>query len=325
MTMSVPSPDSQLQAYYEADTRYSIIPIPAPVDRTVAELFAIPKIIRTNTVEHLAKLSRLCIFHNLTGTAKSWEAMIARPSETAPADVQKSAHAIAALAWVGTPEQWKKADDYFKGLLARANPDDNRESMAIACNALGPAEGTASLKAWANKEADRLEKESIKPTKPAPPETLRNLGIKADMIRQFANLDTAQLEREFNVRRTVEAIAKPEERAPRLASIYCETGNENGASLVWWAACMMIRQVSDADFHQALIDALLRIAQDKARVDKVRQPELDATRSRALRAGLYFTALLEPVDQLWLPKQKDLGADLLVLRPNWKYAAPHAH
>jgi hypothetical protein len=325
MTMPSFNPAHRLEAWYEADARYSVVPLPAPVDRAVAEMFAIPRIVRPTPASKIVRLSGLSILHDLAGTAKSWEVMIARPVESTPADVTKSAHAVAALAWVGNQDQWKKADEAYKSLLTRADPDLSRGDMALACSALGPPEGTAALRTWAAREADRLEKESTTPTQPRPPEGQRNLRVKSDMIRQFARLDVDRIDKDFAVRKAVDAIAKPEDRAPRLAALYCETAPDGSPALVWWSANVMVRLAREPGLRVAVIEALLKIARDHAKKDEEMQPELDATRARAYRAALYFGGILPPPDQYWLTQQRDHGTDILVLRPDWKYPEPHAH
>jgi hypothetical protein len=327
MTQAAPVPANlqQLHDYYEADTRYSIVPIPAPVDRAVAEAFCKPLIVRNTGASKLEKLSRLCILHNLAGTTRNWEALIAQPSERNPTDVEKTSHVIATLAWIGAPEQWKKADDYYKGLFKRSNPDESRGAMYHACDALGPAEGTADLRTWAKAEADRLEALANKKVPGRSPEEENNLHVRADQIRQFANLDLAVLDKEFAVRKAVDALPTPQEKAVRLAAIYCEIGNESGAGFFWWSANKMVRLAEDPAFKTAVVDALFKIARDHAKIDKNKQPELDATRARALRAVLYFGATLPEEDHKWLLGQQDVGTDILTLRPDWKYPAPHGH
>jgi len=133
------------------------------------------------------------------------------------------------------------------------------------------------------------------------------------------------MEKEFAVRKAIDALPTAQDKAPRLVAIYCETGAESGASLVWWSANTMVRLAVDAAARAALVEALLKVARDHAKIDEKKQPELDSVRARALRAAAYFEAVLDHDDADWLASQKDVGTDILTLRPDWVYAAPHGH
>ncbi len=325
--MPLPDKDSleRLKAYLLADTLYSVSPIPAPIDRASGVLFVTPRVRRTASRDHIVKLSRASIFHNLRDTAKVWEVMLDGGGEGGAEEYEKSAHAVAALAWVGDEKAKKKAADYYRGMLRRASADSTRESMALACAALGSAEGAKELAKWAADAAEQLEMELNRSKASLSPDGARNMRARADMISQFARLEAPRLQASLQVRQAVEAMP-PEQRIARLAAIYCDTDPQSDAELIWWAAVTLVR-LPDAENKLAPVIAarFLDIANEHDKEDKVLQPELDMTRACALRAAIFFDGEPGIRHRMWLNQQQDTGTDLLTLRPHWEYPAPHVH
>ncbi len=295
----------QIEAYLEADGLYSIVPIPAPLDVAVALEVCLPKIGPETSEEELTRLSRLTVFHDLKETAGAWDKLLQRLD-----DVPKSAAAIIALAWLGDKEQHSRAAALYRSWLKRADPDRDRPLTAAVCAALGPAVGTGDLKAWAENAAEALVRGNPS----------RNDQLRAEMIRQFANLDIPEIDRDFEAR---EKIGE-EGAIGRLAGIYCDAAPESHSATIWWSAVTLNRLAKDAEARKEIAERFASIARREGR-DEDGQEEIDAIREAALRAAEFYDAELPMTDRLWLGKREDYGALLLVLRPNWIFPAPHAH
>ncbi len=296
----------QIEAYLEADGLYSIVPIPAPLDVAVALEVCLPKIEPKTSEEELSRLSRLVVFHDLRPTAGAWDTLLQRLG-----DVPKSAAAIIALAWLGDEEQRLRAAAHYRNWLERADPDRDRPLAAEVCAALGPSVGTVDLKAWAEKAAENLARGN-----PG-----RNDELRMEMIRQFANLDIPEIERDFEVRAEIEKDGA----IGRLAEIYCDAAPESHSAMIWWSAVTLNRLAKDAETRKEIVERFAAIARQHARAGEGEQEEADGIREAALRAASFFGFEPPMPDRIWLADREDHGALLLVLRPNWEYPAPHSH
>lgn len=320
-----PSTLERLDAYLEADTRYDVAPIPTPLERVVAEPVCISRITPGAELQVIERLADATSFHDFRKTSPQWKAIIARPYESSPQDYRRSAAAIMALAWLGEPDERAHALNHYTGLLGRADPAKAQDSMAKSCWALAPADGAAGLRAWARREADRLGAE-LKHTDPnQAPGAVQTLESRQDMLMQFANLDTARLDRDFAARREIEAMPTPA-RARRLARMYARLDPAPSPDLVWWAALTLNRLPALEPKAAEVIQAeFITIADSQKGEHGDLQPQFDAIRARSIRACRYFGGVSQPEDLIWAAKQPDPGTDLLVLRPDWEYPAPHTH
>ncbi len=320
-----PSTLERLDAYLEADTRYDVAPIPTPLDQLVAEPVCISRITPDAELQVIERLADLTSFHTYRRTAPQWKTIIARPYESSAQDYRRSAAAMMALAWLGEDDQRAHALNHYNGLLGRADPAKAQEPMFKACWALAPADGAAGLRAWARREADRLGAE-LKHTDPnQAPGAVRTLESRQDMLLQFANLDTARLDRDLAARREIEAMPTPA-RARRLARVYARLDPAPSTELVWWAALTLNRlPAAEPKAAEVIQTEFIAIAEAHKGEHGERQPQMDAIRARAIRASRYFGGVPQPSDLIWAAKQPDPGIDLLVLRPDWEYPAPHTH
>lgn len=323
----------RVEAYLEADTRYSVAPIPTPVDPATATLLLLPVIVRTSDAEHLARASRMAVFHDLTGTAESWSKMLAG-GEADAQGVNKTAWAVVALAWLGDPAQRVKTAAAYNDLLLRADPEPSQAELTEAALALGTPPALDALKACIERRAAKLEADAKRPEPGRPPEAARHLSIRADQLLQLVRVQLPRWKRALQARARAEAIP-PAPRAAKLAALYCETDPESDTPLVWWSACALNRlayttdkdgkRQPDPDLRKAIVDAFLAIARTHEKEDPDKQEEIDFTRQRALHAAVFFGGVPTEQERLWLYTRPELGVDLLVLRPDFEYPAPHSH
>lgn len=320
-----PNTLERLNAYIEADTRYAVAPIPTPLDRVVAEPACISKVNPAAELQAIERLAAATSFHDYRATSPAWKTIIARPYESSRQDYTRSASAIMALGWLGDPDQRAHALSHYNGLLGRADPSKAQDALFKACWGIAPPDGAAGLRSWAGREADRVASELKLNDPNRAPGATRTLESRHDMLLQFANLDTARLDRDFSTRKEVEALP-PAARARRLARMYARLAPEPSAELVWWAALTLIRlPVAEPDTAPIIHSEFLKIAEEHTGDFAEMQPIADATRARAFRACRFFNGPMQPADLVWAAQQPDTGTDLLVLRPDWDYPSPHSH
>ena len=123
------------------------------------------------------------------------------------------------------------------------------------------------------------------------------------------------------LRSAIEAQPNVEARALGLVTFYLGERPEATPALEKWAGLTLVRM---PDY-----EIIARLFKERARhydkKDPATQDELDALRARALRGAVYFGGVVENAEKEWLAKQTDEGADLLALRPDWKYPSRHSH
>jgi len=323
----------RVDAYLEADIRYSVAPIPTPVEPATAAAVITPLILRTSDLEHLSRAARLAIFHDLTATAGSWARMLGGGEADADA-VGKTAWSIAALAWLGDAEQRARAATAFNELLLRADPERSHAELLEAALALGTTAHRDSLRSCIERRASQLQAESKRPEPGRPPEAAAHLSIRADQLLQLVRVQLPRWQRSIDVRNRTVALA-PTQRAPKLAALYCETDPESDTPLVWWSACALVRlpfttdkdgrRQPDGDLRTAIAAAFMAIADAHDKKDPDDQEEIDMTRQRALHAAVFFSGVPTEQEREWLYTRPERGVDLLVLRPDFVYPAPHSH
>jgi hypothetical protein len=333
--MAVPtdlSTQRRVHAYLEADTRYAVAPVPAPIDAATATAVALGHIRPGAPAERIMRLSRLCVLHDLSATAEAWAKMLAG-GELTPEAVARSAWSIAALAWLGTPEQKGAAAKYFPDLLERADPERSCEELCVAADALNDPALFDRIGVWLQQRADRLEADAARPEPGRPAMAAQNLSIRADMLVQQKAIALPRAKRCVEIRLKVEALPLPA-RIPRLAGLYAQADDDWEAPLVWSSACALMRlpwktdaegrRVWDHDTRTMIVDAFLAIARAHERDDPER-PSLAGIRWRALHAASYFLGVPTEPERVWLYSQTDYGTEILVKRPDWEYPGPHAH
>jgi hypothetical protein len=326
------STQQRVNAYLEADTRYAVAPVPAPIDPVTATAVALGNIQPGAEVERVMRLCRLCVLHELTETGAAWEKMLAG-GELSPVAVARSAWSIVALAWLGTPEQKAKAAKYFPDLLERADPERSCEEMCVAADALNDPGLFDRIGAWIQQRADRLEADASRPEPGRPATVAQNLSIRADMLVQQKALFVPRAKRCVEIRLKVEALP-PAARIPRLAGLYAQADDDWEPALAWSSACALMRlpwktdaegrRVWDHDTRGQIVDAFLGIARAHEQDDPER-PSLAGIRWRALHAASYFLGVPTEPERVWLYSQTDYGTEIIVKRPDWEYPGPHSH
>jgi hypothetical protein len=313
---------ARVNDFLNAETHYKLAPIPAPIDVPTALPICLQHISPAKGPKTLAKLAGLTVLHDMTATAKSWMLVIERPTEVEAKDYDRSAQAVIALSWLGDDEQRSHAASYYTGMLARADPNTAQRPLSQACWAISPADRARGLRRWAEAEIDRLKADRARPSPARTPAQTRHIETRIDMVSQFANLEAARLDREFNLRRAADALP-PIERAKHLVDIYCEVEPSGSAEIVWWAA-MSLARVPKADPDRLVVvsERFMSVARAHEGDFAERQPEFDGTRAKALRGAIYFGAQPTEQEHVWLSEQADAGLDILVLRPDWKYDVP---
>ncbi|MEX2220139.1 MAG: hypothetical protein WD749_15425 [Phycisphaerales bacterium] len=323
----------RVEAYLEADTRYSVAPIPTPVEPATAVAVVLPRITRAGSAETIRRVARMVIFHDLAATTGAWDRMLAG-GEADPHTVAKSAWSVAALAWLGDQERRQRAAKAFGDLLLRADPERSHPDITEAALALGGDEQLQAMRTWLERRAAELEAQSKKPDPSRPPAAAQHLSVRADQLQQIVGMDIPGWKRTFATRAKAAALP-PVPRAAKLAALYCETDEESDTPLVWWSACTLIRlpwkvdqdgkRAPDPELRTAIAEAFLAIARAHEREDPDNQEEIDLTRQRALHAAVFFGGVPTEQERLWLYKRPERGVDLLVLRPDFQYPAAHDH
>lgn len=300
------------QQYLMTSTKYYPVPVPSRVDRSAATRFVQERAKAPISKQMLGKLSRLAIFHNLNETAGQFADFL-KKRETEPADYARTAIAVTTIVWIGDEAQVAGAQRYFQNTLRRSDPQQSREVMLGACGALGPREGTKNVRAWLEKEIERLEgKFQESPT----PETRETLA----RTREFLKFQVRQVDNANEQREKFEQQKGDQGQVKQLVSLYLREAKVDAPALEYWAAIKLVHLgTQSGSFSTLSADEFGKAAQRCKRKDPKFQPELDFKRARALRAAAFFDAVLEDEDQEWLKEQDDDGLDVIALRPDWQY------
>ncbi len=312
--------DARLPAYLHGEAKYHVLPVPTPLDRATALAFVVKELPQVHSSEEALKLSRLTVFYDLRETADSFNAL-GKFTEREPHEVARTAAAIIAVAWVGDAEQFAKAQANFAALLGRAEIEPHRHTLHDANYALGPREGTDRLKQALASAVARLRASHAELAKKGRSPELDMLENRVARLNEFVGLEVANLDRANKLRAVLEGLPDDDARVPRLIELYLDDAPDSTPQLADWAGLRLLRVPT----REQIAPGFLTQTRRYEKRDPARQPELDAVRARALRAAEFFGARLADADQQWLARQKDAGTDLLALRPNWQYPAPHAH
>jgi hypothetical protein len=300
---------SRLHAYLHGEAKYHVLPVPTPLDRLPALTFVAEQLPTTRSAEEMGKLGRIASFYDLRETADAFLSA----AKAAKEDIPRAAAAIGAVAWEGNAEEFAEAQKEFSALLRRADVEQDRNILFETSFALGPRVGSEPLKQAIAGAVNDLRARLRTKSDPM-------LENRVARLEEFTGLELAELDQANKLRTTLEAL--PEDaRRPRLVELYLDDSPDSTPRLAAWAGLKLLR----SPVRQTVAPEFLAQAAKYNRRDADRQAELDIVRARALRAAEYFGARLPDADRTWLASQKDMGTDLLALRPNWEYPAPHAH
>lgn len=316
--------EERLALYLEAESKYFVVPILTPLDRTTAIRFVIEQVTLKQTVEKMRKLSRLAIFYNLKETAPVFGNLLQR-NEQQLSDYQRSALAIIALAWIGDDKQRQAAQSYFHSLQDRANVQQLRDIMLEATDALGPAEGTGNHRRWVEAEVTRLNALAQQYQEQSKHNEEQGIQIQIDELEDHLHTKVVVVEKSNTVRQALLALPA-ETQLPRLATLYIGDTADATPELSFWSAMMLLRLAEQGgSMRENIAREFLHLAQQYERKDPQWQAHIDLLRARCLRAVEYFAPPLVGPNHTWLLNQEDHGTDLLALRPHWKYPAGHTH
>ena len=317
MSVVAPTDEQRLAAYLRLDEKYDPAPVPAPVDRATAVRFVNDDVPRTTGPAEMRRLVRLALVHDLRETAVAFT-QILRSREAQPAEIDRAALAVVALAWLGDEPRVQTAQRYLHGLWSRASASRNRQAMLGACLALGPAEGTAGHREWVGQEITALETAGHQRQGQA--REARAVQMQIDQLREHLVVEVTRADRTLAVRSRVDAAA-PEMRSEQLAALYVGGGPDATPEASWWAALAMVRTAAGGPSRRDRLAAdLLRLARANETALSGQTPlESELRRARALRAVGFLGAPLEARDRDWLQAQPDPGTDVLAARPGWKY------
>ncbi len=317
--MLAPIPDQErLQGYLEADPKYDVAPIPVPVDRTLAARAITERVKPDLPPRTMEKLARLAVFYDLRETAPAFGSVL-KLRESEAADYARSAQALIALAWIGDAAQWDYAQRYYRTVQERADPERDRAAMLAVCDALGPRENTDAHRQWISVRLAKVDRELAEAQQKKTPQE-NWLENRRNDLREHLAFTVRDVDRD-NAGRLRIAGMPPETRPQYLAPIYMRDPDLPGISpnLSYWAAMTLIRLAISG--LRAQIGA--EFARIGAKYDNKqagdRQQAFDLLRARALRAMEFFGQPPDEASKKWLAAQADLGADLLALRPNWRY------
>ena len=307
--------EQRLKSYLEAESKYAVAPIPAPVDLRTATQFVNNHVTGQLAPEKMSKLARLAILHDLRETAPAFMAIL-KNAEQKTIDFQRSAWALIALAWIANAEQLKFSQSYLPQLESRADVWETRLIMLDATEAFGPSEGTEKHRSWVLHEIERRKSLlSEYQTQNKQAET-RGVQIQIDELEEHLNVRVAAVDRSNAIRSQVLGLLI-EARISRLTALYLGTESVT-PTLSAWAGFTLVR-VANQDAHAGRIAAqFLTAAKQKEGAESDLQSLL--IRARGLRAAEYFGGSLTAPDRQWLRAQADPGTDLLALRPFWVYS-----
>lgn len=315
--MTQVSDELRFSAYLKADSKYEIVPIPTPVDLKAATEFVKNKLKDRLDLEKMSKLARLAILHDLRETAPDFMSVLKNKEEKA-ADYQRSAWALIALAWIGSPDQLKSSQTYLHELQSRADVLGNRQIMLEATEAFGPAEGTEKHRSWVQEEIGRRKSLMSQYKAQNKQNEARGVQIQIDELEEHLNVRVAAVNRSNAIRSLV--LGSPiDPRISRLAALYLGTEPATPA-LSQWAAFTLVRVAMQDNANAARIAAqFATVAKQHQRPDSKENAQFRLIRARCLRAVEFFGQTLSNEDRQWLVTQDDPGTDLLALRPNWSY------
>ncbi len=311
-----PNDEQRLAAYMATDPKLAVAPVPTPIDRGVASRFIVQQIPRAGKPADLRKLAAVAIVYDLRDAVQAFGGILRR-TEKEPREAAKSAQALIALAWLGESQVWDFAQRYFHDLQDRFRPDDTREDMLEVCFALGPREGTGYHRQWVTTRLARVKEEAAKAAEP----DATKLNRRAANLQHHASLVVARTDRALAARARVESMP-PEARIAPLAGVYLDEPGLVGITddLSWWAGVTLIRLAVSGLRAQIGAEFTRLAAKYDNKQAGEQQGEFDLLRARALRAMEFFGQQPNEAAKKWLASQKDSGADLLALRPNWQYA-----
>ena len=315
--MTQSNDEQRLTSYFGADSKYIIVPIPAPIDQTVAIQFINNQGKERLTTDQTAKLSRLAILHDLRDTSRTFMDIL-KGAEQQTVDCQRSAWALIALAWIGSQEQKSLAQDYLGQLQSRANVWENRRILLDVTEAFGPAVGTGKHRAWVEKEIGRLKTVMGQYHLDNKQNEARAVQIQVDELEEHLNILVVAVERSNTIRSSVEDAAV-EVRIPRLTALYVGTEPATPA-LSSWAAFKISRLAAEGSpVAERIVRELITVEKQHDRPGSEQDARFTLIRARSLRAVEFIGQTLSEVDRYWLTAQEDSGTDLLALRANWIY------
>lgn len=309
--------EPRLTAYLNADSKYQVVPIPAPVDPSKATQFINNHVKDRLPPDKMSKLARLAILHDLRDTAPAFRSVLKSNEQKTP-DFHRSAWAVIALAWIGNSEQVKFAQNYLHQLQARADVWENRLIMLDATEAFGPTEGTDKHRAWVAEEIGRRKTLSNQYETQNKQNEARGVEIQIDELEEHLNVRVAAVDRSNEIRSLILGSAV-DARISRLVALYLGTEPVTPA-LAAWAGFTLSRMGKQEQATKAKIAAqFAAAAKQHERTESERNAQLALVRARSLRAVEFFGGALSEPHSEWLKTQKDEGADLLALRPYWVY------
>jgi hypothetical protein len=230
--------NQRLTAYLNAESKYRIAPIPTPVDPKSATEFVQNHVKDRLDPEKMSKLARLAILHDLRETAPTFMAVL-KNNEQRTADYHRSAWALIALAWIGSPDQLKFSQAYLHQLQARADVLDNRLIMLDTTEAFGPAEGTEKHRSWVQEEIGRRKSLMNQYKAQNKQNEARGVQIQVDELEEHLNVRVAAVDRSNAIRSLV--LGSPiQARISRLVALYLGTEPATPA-LSSWAAFTLVR------------------------------------------------------------------------------------
>lgn len=308
---------TRMEAYLQAETKYRIVPVPTPVERVAAVLFVNSELSKAPDAETTEKLSRLAILHDLRETAKGFQAVL-RLGEPAADDLLRSVSCLTALAWLGNDEQLAEIRRIYPKMLAKVDWDSQQAMVLRAAYSLGPKEPAETLKMAVRSALGSLDGR-LRDLQHAKMPNLAEIEMsesRRDRLEEFLNLDIRRLEQVNGARAALEAQAEAT-RVSELCNLYLADSARATPAQSEWAAYKLVRL--DGALHPTVAREFLALADLNDKSDPPRQNLIDMSRARSLRAAQYFGAILEAPARGWLAKQKDIGADVLALRPDWEY------
>ncbi|MCH7813521.1 MAG: hypothetical protein IID40_05820 [Planctomycetes bacterium] len=311
----------RLRLYYEAEQKYHTLPVPTPLDRGAAVDFVNEHLSDDVSYAHLGKLSGLALFYDLGETADGFAGLL-KKTETDRTSYARSAVVLITLAWVGDDARVATARQYYRRMLHRAEVDRDRQVMLQTCDAFGGEVGTKELREWLQTEIDALEKEAADLGQQGDENGAFMVRNRLNQVEEFLKFSVPDIDAANVVRKEIEDLAKPEEQIRRLARAYLPDGRDVLAQVEGWAGIKLLHLAAGRPRLQGLMGSeFARLAKRYGQQDPKRQEELDLKRAKCLRAAEYFGYALDAEHAAWLADQRDHGADLIALRPNWEYPA----
>jgi len=311
---------ARLEGYLHGESKYNILPVPAPINRIVASAFVMRELPKALDMDPAGKLARLAIFHDLRDTAAGFLRLLLL-GETTPREVGRTIAAIAALAWIGDAPQLAAARQRYAELLRREDMETVREMLLDGAYALGPAEGSAGLRQAIARAVSGLQLKIRDLRAANQVDAAENLESRAARLEEFSVRELKALDRANALRQEILNETNAAVQINHLTALYLEEHPQGSRRLSEWAAFRLVRTSDRAKIWTAFFEASER----NARKDAARQKELDLVHARALRAAAFFEAPITPEVRIWLGASRDDGTDLLALRPDWEYPPPHSH